>query len=130
MPTKKLPRRNCRNCGKECNRPEKFYCTIVCQQRYQTEIKIKNSTLGHVACKAYLLRTRGWRCEICKLSEWLGNKIPLVLDHIDGNGLNNNIHNLRLVCGNCDMLLPTYKKRNVGKGRSYRRERYSKGLTY
>jgi hypothetical protein len=52
------------------------------------------------------------------------------MDHIDGNSENNHLSNLRLVCGNCDMLLPTYKSKNKGNGRAYRRERYANGKSY
>lgn len=45
---------------------------------------------------------------------------PLVLDHIDGNASNWNENNLRLVCGNCDMQLPTYKSKNRNSARKKR----------
>jgi hypothetical protein len=38
--------------------------------------------------------------------------------------LNHKIENFRLVCGNCDMQLDTYKSKNKGKGRKYRRALY------
>lgn len=60
----------------------------------------------------------------------MGEKVPLVLDHIDGNSENNNEENLRYVCGNCDMQLPTYKAKNIGNGRYYRRERYKEGKSF
>jgi len=40
------------------------------------------------------------------------------------------LKNLRLVCGNCDMLLPTYKSKNKGNGRHNRRKRYAEGKSY
>jgi hypothetical protein len=40
-------------------------------------------------------------CEICKLTEWLGNPIKLELHHIDGDNTNNKIENLQLLCPNC-----------------------------
>jgi hypothetical protein len=54
----------------------------------------------------------------------------LVLDHIDGNPTNNCRENLRLVCPNCDSQLATYKSRNRGNGRHYRRQRYADGQSY
>ena len=56
--------------------------------------------------------------------------MPVVMDHIDGNSDNWLDSNLRLVCGNCDMQLPTYKNKNKGKGRHSRRLRYQQGKSY
>lgn len=80
--------------------------------------------------KKYLIETRGVQCEICHIIEWCGNPVPLVMDHIDGHHENNKLTNLRLVCGNCDMQLPTYKFKNKGNGRAYRRERYAEGKSF
>jgi len=52
-------------------------------------------------------------CVNCKLKKWLGNSIPLELDHIDGNNRDNRIENLRLLCPNCHALTPTYRGKNV-----------------
>ena len=66
---------------------------------------------------------------ICGQTEWMGKPIPLVLDHIDGNSDNFKLTNLRLVCGNCDMQLPTYKSKNKNSNtkntyRSKKRKEY------
>lgn len=55
------------------------------------------------------------RCEVCRLSDWFGNPIPLELDHIDGDHDNNNLDNLRILCPNCHALTPTYRGKNVGR---------------
>ena len=60
-------------------------------------------------------------CSICGLDTWLGRPILLILDHINGNADDNGRENLRLVCSNCDATLPTYKSRNNGNGRAFRR---------
>jgi 5-methylcytosine-specific restriction endonuclease McrA len=57
------------------------------------------------------------RCAGCRLSDWLGSKIPLELDHKDGDRSNNVLENLRLLCPNCHALTPTYRGRNARKKR-------------
>lgn len=56
------------------------------------------------------------RCNHCGLDEWLGQPIPLELDHRDGDRDNQELANLRLLCPNCHALTPTYRGRNR-KGR-------------
>ena len=63
-------------------------------------------------------------------AEWNGLPLVLVLDHVNGDPEDNRRENLRLVCPNCDSQLPTYKARNKGKGRAWRRERYANGQSY
>ncbi len=52
------------------------------------------------------------RCECCGLTEWLGEPIPLELDHIDGNHHNNLFENLKILCPNCHAKTPTYRGKN------------------
>lgn len=40
-------------------------------------------------------------CNICKISEWLGEPIVLDIDHIDENCTNNKLDNLQYLCPNC-----------------------------
>lgn len=56
---------------------------------------------GHI--KARLIREglKDDRCEICGLDEWLGRPLGLELHHVNGEGNDNRLENLMLLCGNC-----------------------------
>jgi hypothetical protein len=55
------------------------------------------------------------KCYGCGNTEWLGEPIPLELDHINGKHKDNTLSNLNLLCPNCHTLTPTYRGKNIGK---------------
>jgi len=57
------------------------------------------------------------KCEVCSITEWMGKKVPIGLDHIDGNHYNNELINLRIVCPNCHAQMDT----NSGKNNKHRK---------
>jgi len=46
---------------------------------------------------------------------WNGQKLGMILDHINGNSNDNRAENLRYLCPNCDAQLPTRGGRNRGR---------------
>lgn len=125
LDNKKRERKKCQQCGKESRN---IFCSSKCciENHWDKRLKIAKDTgiLPHRqgTAKIILLKMRPHQCEICKMIEWNGKSIPLVMDHINGNHKDNRIENLRLICGNCDMQLPTYKSKNRGNGRIYDRK--------
>lgn len=76
----------------------------------------------------YMLDKCQNKCEECGWSEINKHtgKIPLELDHKDGNYLNNLEENLIILCPNCHALTATYKGANKQVGRP--RAKYYRGL--
>jgi hypothetical protein len=62
--------------------------------------------------KKLIMLERPHKCEGCGLETWMNEKIPLELDHINGDRTNNSKENLRLLCCNCHALTPTWRGRN------------------
>lgn len=73
---------------------------------FKTGCKVKSERLRRA-----LILTRGYECEECGRTQWLGKPIPLEVHHIDGNPLNNSQDNLQLLCCNCHSLTPNYRNR-------------------
>lgn len=119
----------CLSCGSITTNSK--YCNNICQQNYQWELsKSKVSKLSHGRLKKLLIETHGHKCQICNLDSWRNQKIPIEMDHIDGNNENNDLSNLRLLCPNCHAQTPTYKAKNKGNGRIHRMKRYYDGKSY
>lgn len=53
------------------------------------------------------------KCEVCGISEWLGNPLSFELDHMDGDRTNHKLNNIRIICPNCHSQTETYRGKNV-----------------
>lgn len=54
------------------------------------------------------------KCAICSLPPtWNSMSLVLQLDHIDGDHMNNEITNLRLICPNCHSQTDTFAGKNI-----------------
>jgi hypothetical protein len=124
----------CLNCKKEIKYDESKsfgkYCNNTCQGIFTfnniTIPKIESNNCSQsVTLKKYLQYKRGYKCEICNISNWKNKDISLHLDHIDGNSDNNYPNNIRLLCPNCHSQTETYCSRNrKNSKRSLYKKRY------
>ena len=110
------------------------YCSNSCQQEHQYENRISAWLKGELevstkTIKRYLLE-RNPRCSVCGIADWMGKQIVFDLEHKDGNANNNHVKNVCLICPNCHSQTPTFKGRNKGNGRHFRRDRYAQGKSY
>jgi hypothetical protein len=136
---------SCLQCGGKPERAMYRYCSNRCQMDHQYNAFISKwkkgeidggigkearNISGHV--KRYLLTMFGERCNLCgwdRINPKTG-RVPLEIDHIDGNSENNSEGNLRLICPNCHSLTPGFRNLNRGSGRRWRRNKYLRHADY
>jgi len=79
------------------------------------KILVEDSTYsrGHLKKRLYKEGLKERKCEMCSQGEeWMGRKMSLILDHINGIHNDNRIENLRIVCPNCNATLDTHCGKN------------------
>jgi DNA-binding transcriptional ArsR family regulator len=52
------------------------------------------------------------RCEECRLTEWSGKPLNMALHHVNGDGRDNRLENLKFLCPTCHAQTPNYGGRN------------------
>lgn len=79
------------------------------------ELFIKDNQIDRTVIRKRIIKEKliEYKCHSCGCNdEWLGQKMPLILDHINGINNDDRLENLRFLCSNCDSIQPTYKNRN------------------
>lgn len=123
----------CVSCRKTLTKSwQRKYCSNQCQadERY-TKFKTlwidahkKVSTVNisrHI--KRYLIETYGEKCSECGWNKKhpITARVPIEVDHKNGDANDNVPSNIRLLCPNCHALTASFRNLNKGKGRSRRR---------
>ena len=130
--------KTCPTCGLKSRR-RGVYCSQTCVAKPKRDQKIKlwlegnhNGMRGKTSTaywiKQYMVETNGEKCMCCGWSERnpRTGKIPIEINHKDGNFMNNKIENLEILCPNCHSLTDNYKGANKKEGRP--RNKYYRGL--
>ena len=123
--------KKCLNCGNDVKKGATKFCSYKCLSEYKYKnyiTKWKNNEINGLTCKIgstsevirrFIFEKYENKCARCgwhEINPYTG-KIPLQVEHIDGNYANNNEENLILLCPSCHSLTPTYGARNKGNGR-------------
>ena len=124
---------NCLYCNRTLKSSKGKFCNNICQKEYEYINYINTWKDGKVNgmrgkyqisnyIKKYLFIKYNNKCARCGWGEknTFTNIVPLEIEHIDGNYLNNEESNLILLCPNCHSLTSTYKGANKGNGRKNR----------
>lgn len=141
---KEIILKKCLNCEnyiqvsdmKPCEYKLRKYCSVKCQMEYQQKQWEEKWLKGEVSgnCKGnwfvirdrvrnYLFKKYNNKCAKCGWGEknpYTG-RIPLEVEHIDGNAENTTPENVTLLCPNCHSLTATYRGANAGNGRHKKR---------
>ena len=117
----------CGNCKKECvwrHQGNNKFCSVQCAQTFRSnEHKRKffsgllEKRIDRPTARKYLAEERGYKCEVCNVSEWQNKSITLHVDHINGDPSNDHPDNLRLICPNCHSQTEFLGGANKGRGR-------------
>lgn len=122
---------NCTYCGATIKAGRK-YCSVKCQQAFQQQ-EWEQKWLNHEVngntdsvwveprdrVRTYLFKKYNNKCSICgwgEVNPYTG-RIPLEIEHIDGDPYNTTPENVTLLCPNCHSLTSTYRGANRGHGR-------------
>ena len=130
-PRKVERRTHCLRCSQPILGTGRVYCSRICSNAHRVERfaeKFLNGAevmlSGSIpAIRRCLIRLRGEQCEDCGWNKRhsVTDRVPLEVHHLDGNSDNNRAGNVKLLCGGCHSLTPTFRNLNKGKGRAYRR---------
>jgi hypothetical protein len=128
--------RYCKNCGILLNHHQSKYCFHDCRWEFEYQdfiIKWKNGEVVKTSyggrnnpirhyIRRYLFEKHNSKCVKCGWSEInpTTGKIPLQVNHIDGNSNNNCEENVELLCPSCHSLTPNFGFLNKGNGRKNR----------
>ena len=85
---------------------------IGVRTKYENNVLFtKDSIISRACIKKRIINDNllEYKCVKCgNKGEWLGEKITLILDHINGVNNDNRLENLRFLCPNCNSTLPTH----------------------
>jgi hypothetical protein len=92
---------------------------LVARETPLEELLVANSSYprGHLKRRLLAAGVKRRRCEMCGQGElWKGNRMSLVLDHINGISNDHRLEDLRMLCPNCAATLDIAGATSRGSG--------------
>lgn len=125
---------NCLYCGEKLTVRRNQYCSQSHNKEHKHELfmqawlagdlsKVSQSDGSMTSAVPYnLLKYRGAKCEVCGWNEIhpVTGRVPVQIDHVDGDVTNNSFSNLMILCPNHHALTPTYGYLNSNSSRARR----------
>jgi 5-methylcytosine-specific restriction endonuclease McrA len=90
------------------------------------DILVEGSTYGSARLRERLV-AEGLliaECAECGATQWRGERLPLHLDHINGDHTDNRLENLRILCPNCHSIMKTWCNRRGRRSPTGRRQSF------
>lgn len=123
---------SCAFCGEATPRKANKYCGRACMGKASATRRVAEVLAGarpygkgstSRSLRRWLIQQRGEKCEQCGWAERnpITGKVPIELNHKDGNSDNDALCNLELLCPNHHSLTPNFRALNKGNGRTFRR---------
>jgi hypothetical protein len=116
-------------CGQAIKQRATKYCSFKCRQDFNFRLRVHlvesgcyQVRGGYTFLRKLLIKRLGEKCSKCGWAQRhkKTGKVPIEVEHIDGDWQNNKLNNLTLLCPNCHALTPTFRGLNRGRGRAYR----------
>lgn len=132
-------RAGCQHCGGQVGGTKSRFCDNRCQNEHQQQVYVERwkrgeetGLRGRFSLSSHIRRYLLENCNACPRCGWaekhpISGKVPLTIDHVDGDWQNCREENLRVLCPNCHALTPNYGILNRGRGRTGRHKTISTG---
>jgi hypothetical protein len=109
------------NCSSEHRKEQAWQPLKEAIERGETQIRCNIESNNNIF-RRFLIEKYGAKCMRCgwdKINTFTG-RVPIELEHKDGECTNNTLSNLEILCPNCHSLTATYKGANRPEGGSKR----------
>jgi hypothetical protein len=94
-----------------------MYKVGLLDKKNSLDLFVENCKFGRSTIKKRIIDENliDYKCCMCDNNgEWMGNKVSLILDHINGINNDNRLENLRFLCPNCNATLKTHCVGSIG----------------